>query len=244
MSYATPTLIRQAAANNLVGAAVATLGATPAVGNVLLAGVGVNSTGATVTLTQTNVVWTLLVDRHVTRFTQLWGGVVSGSAGTAVSLSDGGANIGKVLNVSEWSGLDPTAILDVAGVVGNGTSDGLTGLAPLGSISPTLPGLILTMLSQTNPSGTAPTNGFTLLTGQSSSGITLTMSYLVVPNPPASPYTTAVSLSPGTAYEYAMGAFVPLFADPAVPLMPMRKSQFVPRQNALRPYAFAPGLPR
>ena len=90
--------------------------AAPTSGNILLCLVGCAGTGPIASITQTNVAWSELANKHdaANQFVDAWVGKVSGSPGTSVVVTLTGTSSGSVV-VSEWAGL--------AGVLDQSASD-------------------------------------------------------------------------------------------------------------------------
>jgi hypothetical protein len=96
-------------ANNNTSPKTITLGSTPTVGNFLYLITG-GTTNALITPTQTNVAWSNIVDitNGTLARTTLWKGVISASAGTAITLTRASGTAFFTGTCWEFSGIDGT----------------------------------------------------------------------------------------------------------------------------------------
>lgn len=149
----------------------ATLTSTPTADNFLVAVISADNTGGEVnrivsSITQTNVSWSMQVQKTVGYFTlEIWLGVVSASAGKSVQANFSG-NVATlaVINVCEYSGLASSGTLDkTASSSGSGTT------TDTGTTATTTHANELWIGGTHSQSWgivqSSPTNGFTLLDG-------------------------------------------------------------------------------
>jgi hypothetical protein len=97
-----------------------TLGSTPTNGNILLACIDRDATGAITSITQTNVTWTQLISsgNGTAPVVEIWKGVVGASAGTTLTIACATTTYTGV-HVSEWAGITAT-------IVDSATASGVT----------------------------------------------------------------------------------------------------------------------
>lgn len=148
---------------------VVTMGATPATNQVLVASLlcwhNGGTTIGTINLTQTNVTWNRVTGANRgngTAQVELWWGVPAASAGTAVKMTNSDFCNEAEMNVSSWTGLLQSGVVDGTAATNSGT---ITTETTSAYSNTQAKGLVFTNMGVNfvaNPSSTP--SGYTVLT--------------------------------------------------------------------------------